>query len=127
MANIGLIGMRGAEAGLFIAKPGGNVLTDADADLLFSTTRRTLQPLQFGEWSGLLASVGFNYLTINHASVGFVPLVMCSARQDSNTLNGAFMYSQTTTSFTLWIGTTYRLNTVYIRYALLNAAASDPT
>lgn len=127
MANIGLIGMRGAEAGLFIAKPGGNVLTDADADLLFSTTRRTLQPLQFGEWSGLLPSVGFSFLTINHTDLGFVPLVMCSARQDGSTFNGAFMYSQTTSSFTLWAGTTYRLNTVYVRYALMNVLASDPT
>jgi hypothetical protein len=37
MANRVLLGLRGSDYGLFVSKPGGNVLSDGDIDLLLSS------------------------------------------------------------------------------------------
>jgi hypothetical protein len=37
MANRVLVGNKGSDYGLFVSKPGGNVLSDADKDLLLSS------------------------------------------------------------------------------------------
>lgn len=77
MANRLLLGTKDSNIGLYISKPGQNVLTDAVNNLLYSST---FDPLQFVQTGRLHLSSGAS-TTITIPSLGFKPLVLYSGER----------------------------------------------
>lgn len=72
MANRVVFGLRSGQYGLWISKPGFNVLTTALENMLFHTGMDAWQIAQ----SGTIAIANGSYGTISYASQGYVPLVV---------------------------------------------------
>jgi hypothetical protein len=73
MANRVLFGARGAELGLWISKPGVNVLTAADSGLLFKASMRAAQIIQYGR----IAQPGGAFINtaVNIPNLGYRPII----------------------------------------------------
>lgn len=108
-----LFGARSSALGLWISKATKNVLTAADADLLFSSERVALQVLQSSSMSvaSRSATAGIRDETVTHADYGFQPLVLLEfigftdAEYMTGWNVGTWGYNlqgRTNTSFTYW-------------------------
>lgn len=78
MANRVCLGKRSVgQIGLFISKPGVDVLTAADADLLFSSSINAMQMIVTGTIAVPNYSQGGNpYATIGYPDLGYIPTVL---------------------------------------------------
>jgi hypothetical protein len=80
MANRVLLGLRGSQYGLWVSKPGQNVLTAVDPNLLFSIDDKAFQVVQSG-------AVVFNsaaYIDITIPNLGYYPLATFTYKQVNN-------------------------------------------
>lgn len=66
------LGNRGSDVGLFISKPGIDVMTATAENLLFSTASRAFQFVQ----SGMLAVPSSKEVTITTPDLGYKPMIM---------------------------------------------------
>lgn len=73
MTNRVLLGAKGGTHGLYVSKPGVDVVTAGDNDLMVSTNRKAMQVVQ----NGVIGDPGIS-ATIDIAipSLGFTPLVL---------------------------------------------------
>lgn len=70
-----LMGQRGSEMGLWISKPGKNVLTASESDMLFlATPTRQTKALQLVQQGTLSFAQGQEYVDIVTPNLGFNPL-----------------------------------------------------
>jgi len=65
-----LMGQRGSETGLWVSKPGSNVLTAAENDMMLSLNREVLQIVSGGVLSGMGTQA-----TITFPNLGFQPFI----------------------------------------------------
>lgn len=80
MANRTIIGTRGTDVGIFISKPGIDVLTAAEQDLLLSTSQPSLQFVQMG--SITFSSAG--NIDVAIPDQGFAPVCLWSVNYGSS-------------------------------------------
>lgn len=76
MANRVLFGQRGGSPGFFVSKPGVDVVTAADDDLLLSTLQTNLQIVQSGVIPSAVWGSAGNTITI--PDQGFHPIIFYS-------------------------------------------------
>jgi hypothetical protein len=75
MANRVLLGKRGTEYGLWVSKPGVNVLSASGAQLMLSTGQRSLQIVRFGAFNRSSGSQ-----PISWAALGYRPKIVVSSQ-----------------------------------------------
>lgn len=89
MANRVCLGSRGGgDAGLFISKPGFNVLTAGVADMLFSSSAKSWQIVS----SGQVSIVNDGSFTITHPNLGYYPTIVILPHMSGNILVGDLDY-----------------------------------
>ncbi|MER8983982.1 hypothetical protein [Mesorhizobium sp. M0843] len=86
MANRIIIGERAGDYGIFISRPGVDVLTATGSQLLLDTTRRPLQLVQTG---ALILNGSFT--TVAFPNLGFKPVILWSTDYNTGSLNGSFI------------------------------------
>ena len=115
MANRVLFGQRGSEMGLWISKPGFNVLTASEADMLFlSTPTKQIKAFQIIQ-SGRITFGGATYVDVYYPNPGFRPVAggyfygsFLGEVEAVHPGNGHVRYTRTATqsnsnSFVYWI------------------------
>lgn len=77
MANRVLLGKKGSDYGLWVSRPGQNVLTANDADMLFSTSAEVVTVMQSGVVQLTAAGAGrFDTVPLNYGYTPFVRVTM---------------------------------------------------
>lgn len=121
-----LLGLRAGEYGIWVSKPGVNVITAGDDALLLSSSRRSAQVVASGIIS---ASSGGSY-GISWGNLGFVPVILVgsarfpSARCSVTSLTTATITAGIAENFSAWTAAPSFPSPPYaVSYSVLNVPA----
>ena len=114
MANRVLLGKRGSDYGLFVSKPGSNVVSADRKDLIFDSTDLRSSSVHAIKEITLSSGSGSVNLNADGSSMGFIPFILWAQVSGNNVLGqtGSF-------SFTLPEGqnpATFNMGTDFIAY-----------
>jgi len=128
MANRVLIGERGSDYGLFISKPGSNVISADRKDLIFdSTDLRTSAIHGIKEVSiSSGSSSGSVNLNSNGSSMGFIPFVLWTEISGNDVLGQKWHFGFDWTTGTSSIGSDYMCEVTNTAITMRNSRALTP-